>query len=249
MSMENKQTQFLNDILAQIRSLKNQLEKLESTVSMYIGSAVSGDVQGNDAFDEDLPEAIGEIPVPAGVKTKPEETPVPTDEEDLPEAAVPEAETVHEEKTVRREKTVRGEATVHEDETPVISLSGTSEEPDLPVFGIEVDDEIDVVPIGEAHAATGAVMDKMAEKESWRTDIPGSSVSDIRSAISLNDRILFINTLFHEDPIAFKDTLSALNAMPSFDEGVKYIRERHPEWNTESDVVYRFMMAVRRKLK
>ena len=231
MNMENNQTQFLTDILAQIQSLKEQLEKLESTVSMYLGSAESGDVQGDDALDEDLPEAIGEIPVPAGVKTKPEETPMPTDEEDLPEAAVPEAETVHEEKT------------------PIISLSGTSEEPDLPVFGIEVDDEIDVVPIGEAHAATGAVMDKMAEKESWRTDIPGSSVSDIRSAISLNDRILFINTLFHEDPIDFKDTLSALNAMPSFDEGVKFIRERHPEWNTESDVVYRFMMAVRRKLK
>lgn len=245
--MENNQTQFLTDILAQIQSLKEQLEKLESTVSMYLGSAESGDVQGDDqaddVLDEDLPEAIGEVPVPDGSKAQHEEAPTPAVEEDLPEAAVPEAETVHE------EKTARGETTVHEEETPIISLSGASAEEDLPVFGIEVDDEIDVVPIGEAHAATGAVMDKMAEKESWRTDIPGSSVSDIRSAISLNDRILFINTLFHEDPIDFKDTLSALNAMPSFDEGVKFIRERHPEWNTESDVVYRFMMAVRRKLK
>ncbi len=229
--MENKQTQFLTDILAQIQSLKEQLEKLESTVSMHISNAESVEVQENDVLDEDLPEAIVEVPVPDGVKTQPEEAPMPTVEEDLPEAAVPE------------------EVTVHEEKAPGISLSGASDEEDLPVFGIEVDDEIDVVPIGEAHAATGAVMDKMAEKESWRTDIPGSSVSDIRSAISLNDRILFINTLFHEDPIAFKDTLSALNAMPSFDEGVKFVRERHPEWNTESDVVYRFMMAVRRKLK
>ena len=245
--MENNQTQFLTDILAQIQSLKEQLEKLESTVSMYLGSAESGDVQGDDqaddVLDEDLPEAIGEVPVPDGSKAQQEEAPMPAVEEDLPEAAVQEEVTIHE------EKAARGETTVHEEETPIISLSGASAEEDLPVFGIEVDDEIDVVPIGEAHAATGAVMDKMAEKESWRTDIPGSSVSDIRSAISLNDRILFINTLFHEDPIDFKDTLSALNAMPSFDEGVKFIRERHPEWNTESDVVYRFMMAVRRKLK
>lgn len=229
--MENNQTQFLTDILAQIQSLKEQLEKLEATVSMHISNAESVDVQGNGVLDEDLPEAIGEVLVPDEPKTQPEDTPMPAVEEDLPEVAVPDVVVSHEEKA------------------PGISLSDASDEGDLPVFGIEVDDEIDVVPIGEAHAASGAVMDKMAEKESWRTDIPGSSVSDIRSAISLNDRILFINTLFHEDPIDFKDTLAALNAMPSFDEGVKFVRERHPEWNTESDVVYRFMMAVRRKLK
>ena len=118
------------------------------------------------------------------------------------------------------------------------------------VVDLRIDDDFEVLPLGEALApAKDAVMDKMAEKESWRTDMPGSDVNDIRSAISLNDRILFINTLFHEDPIAFKDTLGALNAMPSFEDGIRYLKDRHPEWNTESEVVYRFMMAVRRKLK
>lgn len=118
------------------------------------------------------------------------------------------------------------------------------------VVDLRIDDDFEVLPLGEALApAKDAVMDKMAEKESWRTDMPGSGVNDIRSAISLNDRILFINTLFHEDPIAFKDTLGALNAMPSFEDGIRYLKDRHPEWNTESEVVYRFMMAVRRKLK
>lgn len=118
------------------------------------------------------------------------------------------------------------------------------------VVDLKIDDDFEVLPLGEALAPVkDAVMDKMAEKESWRTDMPGSDVNDIRSAISLNDRILFINTLFHEDPIAFKDTLGALNAMPSFEDGIRYLKDRHPEWNTESEVVYRFMMAVRRKLK
>ena len=118
------------------------------------------------------------------------------------------------------------------------------------VVDFKIDDNFEILPLGEALAPVkDAVMDKMAEKESWRTDMPGSGVNDIRSAISLNDRILFINTLFHEDPIAFKDTLGALNAMPSFEDGIRYLKDRHPEWNTESEVVYRFMMAVRRKLK
>lgn len=118
------------------------------------------------------------------------------------------------------------------------------------VVDLRIDDDFEVLPLGEALAPVkDAVMDKMAEKESWRTDMPGSDVNDIRSAISLNDRILFINTLFHEDPIAFKDTLGALNAMPSFEDGIRFLKDRHPEWNTESEVVYRFMMAVRRKLK
>lgn len=218
--MENSQTQFLEDLLSQIHSLKKQLEEMESMVAGHMPATT---------IDEDLPE-----------ETVPETAP-----EAAPEA-VPEAPEATEAAT---EATVHAEAALSED-IPVLPFQAeTIREEPLPVFGIEVDDAIEVVPIGEARHASGAVMDKMAEKESWRTDMPGTSVSDIRSAISLNDRILFINTLFHEDPIAFKNAISSLNAAPSFSDGVKFILGKHPEWNTGSDVVYRFMMAVRRKLK
>ena len=93
------------------------------------------------------------------------------------------------------------------------------------------------------------MVDKLTAKESWRTDIPGAKVSDIRSAISLNDRILFINQLFGEDPAAFKDALTSLNSMDNFDQAADYIASAHPEWDMESDTVYRFMMAVRRRLQ
>ena len=93
------------------------------------------------------------------------------------------------------------------------------------------------------------MVDKLASKEAWRTDLPGTKVSDIRSAISLNDRILFINHLFGEDPAAFKEALTSLNAMENFDQAADYLASIHPEWNMESDTVYRFMMAVRRRLQ
>ncbi len=124
-------------------------------------------------------------------------------------------------------------------------------EPEAPSsLKVEIDPMAEILPLGEAIGGRkSAVMDRMASHERWRTDIPGAPVSDIRSAISLNDRILFINTLFGEDPIAFKETLSALNGAASFEEGVSLLKERYPLWNTDSDTVYRFMMAVRRKLK
>ena len=78
--------------------------------------------------------------------------------------------------------------------------------------------------------------------------MPGAPVRDIRSAISLNDRVLFINRLFDEDPVNFQETLSALNQMGSLDEAVSYLVEAHPSWNLDSELVYRFMMALRRKL-
>lgn len=94
-----------------------------------------------------------------------------------------------------------------------------------------------------------AVMDVMAEKQAWRTDRPGSQVKNVISAISLNDRVLLINVLFREDPILFQSTISAFNCMTNLDEAISYIQTNFPDWDLNSEPVYRLMMAVRRKLR
>lgn len=94
-----------------------------------------------------------------------------------------------------------------------------------------------------------AVMDVMAEKQAWRTDRPGSQVKNVISAISLNDRVLLINVLFKEDPILFQSTISAFNGMTNLDEAISYIQTNFPDWDMNSEPVYRLMMAVRRKLR
>lgn len=60
---------------------------------------------------------------------------------------------------------------------------------------------------------------------------------------------LFINTLFKGDPILFNESISVLNGMAGFEEAMNYISREHPEWNLSSDVSYRLIMAIRRKLK
>ena len=86
------------------------------------------------------------------------------------------------------------------------------------------------------------------ERLPWRMDKPGLSVKNIRSGISLYDRALFIGTLFKEDYALYDKTIGDLNAMFSLDQAVDYLLERFPDWNLKSDIVYNFMMAVRKKL-
>ena len=89
----------------------------------------------------------------------------------------------------------------------------------------------------------------------FKTDVPelvedvGTQVKDIRSAISLNDRILFINMLFNQDPMAFQEALTKINQMTTLDEAVGYIVAERSDWDLGSETVYRFMMAVRRKIR
>jgi hypothetical protein len=82
----------------------------------------------------------------------------------------------------------------------------------------------------------------------WQSAKPGMPVKNLRSAISLFDRALFINTLFKEDYSLYDKTISELNQVASFPEAIDYILTNFPDWNLASDVVYSFMMALRKKL-
>lgn len=96
--------------------------------------------------------------------------------------------------------------------------------------------------------ALGAKTVPDAKNYQWMIDLPGGPVANVISAISLNDRVLFINTLFKEDPSLFQQTISAFNAMETINEAISYVIANFPDWNLNSEVVYRLMMAVRRKL-
>ena len=122
---------------------------------------------------------------------------------------------------------------------PEIAINPTSDEPTPKPKAAILDSK----------KAETAVMDVMAEKQAWRTDRPGSQVKNVISAISLNDRVLLINVLFREDPILFQSTISAFNGMTNLDEAISYIQTNFPDWDLNSEPVYRLMMAVRRKLR
>lgn len=82
----------------------------------------------------------------------------------------------------------------------------------------------------------------------WKRDTVGIRVKNIRSAISLMDRALFINTLFKQDVALYDKTIAELNTLEDFNDAVVYVEDHFPDWNLSSDPVYSFMMSVRKKL-
>lgn len=116
-------------------------------------------------------------------------------------------------------------------------------EEDLPVV-----EEV-TVTVEAAPEPAPILNEVLAPDCAWRKDMPGSPVRDIRSAIGLNDRVIFINLLFKEDAQSFVNALTRINSMETLDEAVAYVCTEHPDWDLNSELVYRFMMAVRRKLK
>ena len=100
-----------------------------------------------------------------------------------------------------------------DDDLPFDDVPEAQPEP-APAPAVEEDDDDDLPGVFDQTLSvfeaaqkspqlTPSVADVMvAEMQAWRTDMPGTPVKDVRSAISLNDRIIFINYLFGEDPLA-----------------------------------------------
>ena len=93
------------------------------------------------------------------------------------------------------------------------------------------------------------IADQKYGNEAWRKDMPGPEVKDVRSAISLNDRVMFISTLFRDDSMLFQDVINKINALTTLEKAVQYLKENFPEWDMDSELVYRFMMSIRRKIR
>ena len=140
-----------------------------------------------------------------------------------------------------------------EPEEPVapVEVDLPVEEPELPVASeaAEPESEIEAKPEPAPEPqAQQRPLKTVDGSYAWQSAKPGMPVKNLRSAISLFDRALFINTLFKEDYSLYDKTISELNQVASFPEAIDYILTNFPDWNLASDVVYSFMMALRKKL-
>ncbi|MCI7514291.1 MAG: hypothetical protein MSA53_01800 [Bacteroidales bacterium] len=250
--MELKDPQKGQEILSEIKELVSSISKelalIETKMSEYQSLYESDEdrIESLDLEDDYFLNITTAISSPATIERpqpEPEPEPEPVAEQQLePEPAVepiavPEPEPVAE-PAAEPEPIAEPTAEPAAEPEPVAEPTAEPEPKQKPKPR----------PQPEAEQST-AIVDKLAAKQRWRTDMPGSPVKDIRSAIALNDRVLFINTLFDKDPVRFQADLTAINGMDTLAQAIDYFQEHHPEWNFDSDTVYRFMMAVRRRVK
>ena len=260
--MENRQQQILSEIQELMSSVRSQLEKLDAKMQEFQQSI---DPQGDMAMpiDIDIDESYlneevvieADLDLPEVQAAEPEavvesvEEPV---EEDIPEPVIEAEPEVEIEPVVDVEPEPEQEPEVEvEPVEEIVPLPEVFPEPeadeddDLPLFA---EPESIFEAAQKSPKARRAVLDVMEDKQAWRTDIPGAPVKDLLSAISLNDRVQFINVLFNGDPNLFQQARAQINALETLDQAVEYITTTY-NWDMGSQVVYRFMMAVRRKVR
>lgn len=118
-------------------------------------------------------------------------------------------------------------------------------EPLTDLFGEAIDNSINA---RHSQRQKKAIVDALEHDEAWRRDMPGAPVKNVLSAISLNDRLLFIRSLFADDAAAFSATAQMINSAVSFEAVVDRLKAEHPKWDFNGEAVYRLMMAARRRL-
>ena len=223
--MENNRTEILRELEAELAALKEKVLQFETKLEAFRQLPEEEPVEESDFTDleigvPDLPEPVAEeIPVPEPVEG-PEPQPEPV-EMDFPADDLPEPE------------------------PEPVPVPEPVAEPVEVVEGPEPTPEPEPEP---APKPAPVLPRPETERLPWRLDKPGLSVKHIRSGISMYDRALFIGTLFKEDYALYDKTIGELDALTSLDEAVDYLLERFPDWNLKSDIVYNFMMAIRKKL-
>ncbi|MGN1233816.1 MAG: hypothetical protein ACI4UJ_10280 [Candidatus Cryptobacteroides sp.] len=270
--MENNRRENFEDLLKTVADLKSRLDELERRIEEY-GAAFGDSLQiplpeeiafEHEDFLGDMSELVpdgDEIRINADIQEDavaygaPEMADVP--ENDEPAAAVEEADeaVAGPEPGSEPELDPEPESEPELDPEPESEPEQEDEEP-FSLFGemfgpapAKKPSKSRTLNDANASRASGAVIDLKADKPAWSVDMPGPEVKDVRSAISLNDRVMFIASLFREDSMLFQDVVGHINGMSDLGKVVAYLQSTFPEWDMNSDAVYRFMMAVRRKIR
>lgn len=215
-----------------------------------------------ESVPDDIPEAESEAEPEAEPETEPETEDLPESEPEVEQEPAQEVEQESEDLP----EAVPGQEIQAEPETEAEpeQVAGTEPEPkpeDLPeedgfsLFGGMAEEEEPKARKTKApsehrqYSGHKVMADQKYGNEAWRKDMPGPEVKDVRSAISLNDRVMFISTLFRDDSMLFQDVINKINVLTTLEKAVQYLKENFPEWDMDSELVYRFMMSVRRKIR
>jgi hypothetical protein len=83
-----------------------------------------------------------------------------------------------------------------------------------------------------------------------KTDYPAAEIKDLKQAISLNDKLLFVKDLFHGYSLAYAEVIDLLNKMPDFKSADAFLQHNYAvknDWKNKQDTVDRFYQLLKRR--
>ena len=133
-------------------------------------------------------------------------------------------------------------------EEPVVELEPEPvvEEP-APAPILDLEPVVEPAPVAEPVVEPAPIVEKPAPRPvPQQTSLFGTTVEDIRQAISLGDRFLFQRELFGGNGELMQKTLDEINALGSLSEAMEYVADTF-EWDNESTAVQLFENVLKRR--
>ena len=227
-------------------ALKEENEALKAEIAALATASVAFVGAGSVALDENNEP---EVEVELIVSEEEDEVtaePIVTEQQETIEESTPEEEENQEDiLPIVSQETIEQEMA----EEPIVEPIVEAE----PI--VEPDPVVTSEPIVAQQEEAKEVVQKVEQpivKESkphsypTQTTLFGSSVDDIRQAISLGDRFLFQRELFGGNGELMQKTLDILNQKHDFDDALAYINKNF-EWNQDSSTYELFINVLHRR--
>jgi len=136
-------------------------------------------------------------------------------------------------------------------ETPVVPKVEVKEEIKTPVQ-VEVPKVVET-PQVQQNITPSSLNEKLQQSQQQKTSLAEKlqkkPISDLKTAIGLNQKFLFMNDLFEGENAAYNDALNQLNNFSSMDDAKNYLLTLGTKynWDLESDSVVQFTDLVERR--
>jgi hypothetical protein len=109
------------------------------------------------------------------------------------------------------------------------------------------------VPLVQQNAMPSSLNEKLQQSQQQKTSLAEKlqkkPISDLKTAIGLNQKSLFMNDLFEGENAAYNEALNLLNNFSSMDDAKNYLLTLGTKynWDLESDSVVQFTDLVERR--
>jgi hypothetical protein len=114
---------------------------------------------------------------------------------------------------------------------------------DIPVPRKEVPEE-KVITLNQKISA------QMGEKTGFSEQLGAQTVSDLKAAINLNDKLLYVKDLFNGYSLAYSEAIEILNRFTSFEEADLFLKKNYTvknKWEDKPETNGKFYALLKRR--
>jgi hypothetical protein len=257
----------LNDQYEYLKTVDGKLNELELELFIANSHFLTDHVVILDKLNAQLniaPKLIEEPKPVAGEKFFEPlvQAAIPVEQDEMPEADL----ALNNNETIRHEL-ILDESEVWEDEdeiqeAEVIEEPVKEDEPEIvPVIELLVNEvkKPEVNPVIAAPKETTKpevltinqkISAQIGDKNAIGETLSAQPISDLKTAITLNDKLLFIKELFKGYNLAYSEALDILNRFESFDEADRFLQKNYVvknDWESKPDAANKFFALLKRR--